>query len=582
MNLSRLFTPVMDSPMSKTLQPDLSRLRTLWNVLTQPAETVQDAHQRQQARLLSSLLLGAVFLGVPVALLPILLNVSNEWAFIHSVNGLAAIGTLLALYYLSRRANYHLAVRLIAVVGTGLILGKAFFIGGEPGVEALHYLAMTLVFAGMFLSGRSLLALVSVQTGAMLLYGWLNPEVGLETIVLRPLIFNGLMGALTLLISSYHQRIDQLHRAELVQSEERYRLISDMISDYAYAFRVNPDRSFVREWITDSFTHMTGYSRAEVQNNANLHMYHPDEREAVSRHLEAVLKGEERSDEYRVLLKDGRERWLRLSRRPVWDDEQGRVVRIYGVAQDITAQKLAQAQKFEIALAQARFDLVRQFFRAVSHDFRTSLSIIETNRYLVERLLERRDLREIPSRLEFISEQVTRLTRQLENLKIGSSLSSPVTELCDLNILIEREIQSRQGSIQRKKLRVMAHYSPTAPLVRANCEELRHAVGHLLENAINFTGEAGRIDLKVYHDEDAVKLDVQDSGVGISAKDRPHIFDFFYRGDEARSIESGGIGLGLSIVKMIAEAYGGRVTCHSQLGQGSIFTLAFPAANHQA
>ncbi|MBZ0301309.1 MAG: ATP-binding protein, partial [Anaerolineae bacterium] len=66
------------------------------------------------------------------------------------------------------------------------------------------------------------------------------------------------------------------------------------------------------------------------------------------------------------------------------------------------------------------------------------------------------------------------------------------------------------------------------------------------------------------------------TGVGIDPADMPHIFDFFYRADQARSIESGGIGLGLSIVKMVAEAYGGEILVRSQPGEGSVFTLSFP------
>jgi signal transduction histidine kinase len=232
-----------------------------------------------------------------------------------------------------------------------------------------------------------------------------------------------------------------------------------------------------------------------------------------------------------------------------------------------------------MALAEARFDLVHRFFRAVSHDFRTSLSIIETNRYLIQRLLERNELSDIPCRLDYISEQVVRLTSQLENLKIASSLNSPITELCDLNHLANAEAESLRAEMERKQLHLVIETDSTGPMVRANSDELLHAIGHLLDNALHFTAPGGSVSLRVSHADDMVRIDVQDTGTGIEAEDLEHIFDFFYRADKARSIESGGIGLGLSIAKMVTEAYGGKITVESAPGKGSTFTMAFPMAN---
>src|SRR5690606_10346213 len=99
------------------------------------------------------------------------------------------------------------------------------------------------------------------------------------------------------------------------------------------------------------------------------------------------------------------------------------------------------------------------------------------------------------------------------------------------------------------------------------------------DNALHFTPAGGAVRLRVSHERDTARIDVQDTGLGIEAEDLEHIFDFFYRADKARSIESGGIGLGLSIAKMVAEAYGGRITVESTPGKGSTFTMTFPLAN---
>ncbi len=560
----------------------LKQLQARWLSLTEPVVTITDHKEREQSRLLASLLLGGVLCGLPVVALPFILNVEQGLANPQVWNGLFEVAMTYLMYRYSRQGYYQRAVRWIALFGSGSILVGAFLMGGLPGLHVLYFLTIILLFAGLFLSRQFMLGLMAIHVSLMLLYAWLDPGITLVDVILGPVVFNLVMGALTILIVGHRARLDRVQQADMLEVQERYRIISEMISDYAYSFRVNPNRSVEREWLTDSFARVMGYSKQEVQDNLNLNVYHPDERDKVEADFAAVLRGEERADEYRVITKAGEERWLRLSRRPVWDSEQGRVVRIYGAAQDITAHKQAEGQKFESALAQARFDLVHRFFRAISHDFRTSLSIIETNRYLVERLIERGETEEIHCRLKNISEQVMRLTEQLENLKVVSSLNSPVIEPCDLQALAEAEAASFGDEIEAQKLTLNIEMGEPVPAVRGNAEELRRAIGHLLENAIHFTPEGGSITLAVYQSDDTVRLDVRDTGVGIQPDDLTHIFDLFYRADEARSIESGGVGLGLSIVKMVAEAYGGSVSVQSQPNLGSTFTMAFPTVPNRA
>jgi PAS domain S-box-containing protein len=130
--------------------------------------------------------------------------------------------------------------------------------------------------------------------------------------------------------------------AQLRQSEERYRLISELISDYAYSFAVQPDGTLVHEWITDSFFRMTGYTADEIDRQGVFALFAPGEQERVSEHIEDVLAGKGGGYEYRIITKSGATRWLHIHRQPVWDEYEGRVVRFYGVAQDITERKLSE------------------------------------------------------------------------------------------------------------------------------------------------------------------------------------------------------------------------------------------------
>lgn len=128
------------------------------------------------------------------------------------------------------------------------------------------------------------------------------------------------------------------------ESEERYRIISELIFDYAYSMGVTPDGTFVHEWITESFTRITGYTQVELDVISNVALYHPDDAAKIPDALARVLDGEATSDEYRIITKHGNARWIHLLRQPVWDEAQNRVVRMFGVAQDITERKAWEDQ----------------------------------------------------------------------------------------------------------------------------------------------------------------------------------------------------------------------------------------------
>lgn len=128
------------------------------------------------------------------------------------------------------------------------------------------------------------------------------------------------------------------------ESEARYRIISELIFDYAYSMRVEPDGTFVHEWITESFTRITGFTWQEIDSTGNVALYYPEDASRIPKALARVIDGEATSDEYRIVTKNGEVRWIHLLRQPVWDDAQNRVVRMFGVAQDITERKAWEEQ----------------------------------------------------------------------------------------------------------------------------------------------------------------------------------------------------------------------------------------------
>jgi two-component system phosphate regulon sensor histidine kinase PhoR len=116
------------------------------------------------------------------------------------------------------------------------------------------------------------------------------------------------------------------------------------------------------------------------------------------------------------------------------------------------------------------------------------------------------------------------------------------------------------------------------PKIKADETRLTQVMINLLDNAIKYSSEGAVATVSAKVVDDALQIDISDTGIGISEEDLPRIFERFYRVDKARSRELGGTGLGLSIVKHIVSAHGGQVWVKSEPGYGSIFSFTIPLA----
>ena len=101
---------------------------------------------------------------------------------------------------------------------------------------------------------------------------------------------------------------------------------------------------------------------------------------------------------------------------------------------------------------------------------------------------------------------------------------------------------------------------------------------NLLDNAVKYTGDEKRIDLRARDASGRVFISLQDNGIGLSKSERKNVFRRFYQVDQKLSRSRGGCGLGLALVQHIVEAHGGRVDVNSQLGRGTTFTVSVPIA----
>ncbi len=227
-----------------------------------------------------------------------------------------------------------------------------------------------------------------------------------------------------------------------------------------------------------------------------------------------------------------------------------------------------------------RYDTLRREFVAnVSHELRTPLSVVQG---YTETLLEGA-WKEEKSALEFlgiIDKNVRRLSAIVSDLLDLSKLESGGHVLeprpVDVKALVDRVTEAFRPVAERKGQQLTQEVAPRAGSVQADGALLERALSNLVENALKYTPEGGRVRVTASPDGGQVSFTVEDNGMGIPEADLPRVFERFYRVDKSRSRDLGGTGLGLSIVKHIVQLHGGTISVRSNMGAGSAFTIRLP------
>lgn len=227
-----------------------------------------------------------------------------------------------------------------------------------------------------------------------------------------------------------------------------------------------------------------------------------------------------------------------------------------------------------------QLEKVRQEFVAnVSHELRTPLTLILGT---VDTLDGEKNLKEISRQLEIIRKHSLRLNRLVADLLDLSSIEQKEAKFSfrpvNLKPLIAKMVSSfmkrAYGKNQTLQIKIQKKLSP----VLADPDRIEQVVSNLLDNAIKFTPQGGKVVVRALAENDRVRVEVIDNGPGIPEEDQPRIFERFYRVDKARSRELGGTGLGLAIVKHIIETHQGTVWVESVLAGGSKFIFTLPKA----
>jgi signal transduction histidine kinase len=217
------------------------------------------------------------------------------------------------------------------------------------------------------------------------------------------------------------------------------------------------------------------------------------------------------------------------------------------------------------------FERQQVFVADASHELRTPLAVIRANaEYLQQEQPESEEAAEILTE----TDRLTALVDSLLALARGEGGATADRPL-DLGEIVTASAQAMQPLAADRKVALDVDTVPGLD-VRGNPDQLRQLIVILVDNALRYTPEGGRVSVEAHRNDGTAVVAVRDTGIGIDRAALKHVFERFYRADEARNRADGGAGLGLSIAEQLVNDHGGRISAESAPGRGSTFTVSLP------
>ena len=246
---------------------------------------------------------------------------------------------------------------------------------------------------------------------------------------------------------------------------------------------------------------------------------------------------------------------------------------VHGFIVDINERKQAEQQDFALALEQERTHLLSQFIQDAAHEFRTPLAIISASAYIISRV---QDPVQRAEKKDQIDTEVKRIARLVDMLLMTAKVERRgeiVLERLNTNKLLEGLCQN-MGAIYPLKPELRCEFAPNLPDIMGDQTYLMEAIRQIVDNAYRFTPPEGVVTFSAGMENDHLCIQVRDTGTGVSEEDLPHIFETFWRRDDAHTTE--GFGLGLPITQRIIRQHGGIISVESHVGKGTCFRILLP------
>ncbi|HET7767800.1 MAG TPA: PAS domain S-box protein [Chloroflexota bacterium] len=376
--------------------------------------------------------------------------------------------------------------------------------------------------------------------------------------------------------------ITERKRAEaaLRESEARYRHLVDNATDLIY--RTDPAGVFT--YVNPAAARALKYSEPELVGRVYLDLVRPDLREGLIAHYRKQREQRLPStyNEFVAIASDGTEVWIGQHVQIVMagDDVEG----FQAIARDITTHKRAEAQMAEALATQQRANeqLARvskeksDFLSIISHEFRTPLTTIQGYSEMIrDEDLPLEDVKQFGQAINGASLRLNRLIGDLLDLdRIESDRMTLHREEVALNAVVDEVVSLMQPTSPRHTLTMTL--DGAQPRVWGDRDRLAQVITNLVGNAVKYSPDGGTVVIRTRVEGAAVHLEVTDQGIGIPSEALEAIFDRYTRVESARARGIKGTGLGLPVVRQLAELHGGKAWAESVVDRGSTFHVMLP------
>ncbi len=374
--------------------------------------------------------------------------------------------------------------------------------------------------------------------------------------------------------------------AVLKESEERFR---HMANNAPFMVWLTDSTSYCT-FLSDSWYEFTGQTEETGLGWGWINAAHPEDREyAMKAFLTANERQEPYSVEFRVRRSDDRYSWVLDAAAPRFT-ESGEFEGYIGSVIDITERKQVETERDMVlqleqtARAEAeRANRIKDEFLAVlSHELRSPLNpILGWSQLLMSGKLSADKTAKAYETIERNARLQSQLIEDLLDVSriLQGKLRLTVAPVNVATIIISA-LETVQLAAEAKQIQIQTILNPDVGLVVGDNGRLQQIVWNLLSNAVKFTPEGGRVEVRLAQITDQVKIQVVDTGKGILPDFLPYVFEHFRQEDGATTRKFGGLGLGLAIVRQLAELHGGTVFAESAgEGQGATFTVSLPLLN---
>lgn len=553
-------------------------MKLLKRMVTPPV--FDDELETQQAYILHVILWTLVCVPVPYVLYTIARTPENTPRALIQ----AAFGETVNVILLIVLKRGHVKAASIMQVGAFWLFFTVTAIS-ESGVQGEAYLigyTTIITIAGILLGGRGATVFTVLCLGAGFFMAGLQERGGMDgglpsapfSTWIVSLILFPLIAILQNLASSRVQTALTRARA----SEEKYRLISRVSSDYTFSTELDAEGNMRLNWVAGAFESMTGYTFEEYSAHGGWPAHlHPDDVERDSLAFEKLRTNQQVVHELRTRKKDGSIQWVRVYAHPIWDERENRLVGIVGAVQDITERKLVEQEREAlIRELEAKNAELERFTYTVSHDLKSPLVTITGFLGFIERDAATGNITRVKRSIARIADATEKMETLLNDLlelsRIGRVMNPP--DDIPFGNIVNEAIDRVRGRLDEAD--AIVEIQRDFPIVRGDRVRLIEVIQNLVENAVKYSkpGVKPRIEIgwNGLNEMGHPVFFVRDNGVGIEPQYHERVFGLFNK----LNAQSEGTGIGLSLVKRIIEVHNGRIWIESEKGKGATFHFFLP------